>query len=134
MQGWIEDPDELPTWLTIGRTVLVPRTVDLSLQEEYRPITCLNISYKIRFTGILAKYVKQHAVENDLWDKSQTEACEKVLGIADQLIIDNATMGEAKDNQRNVAVAYYDYRKAVTIWCIMIGCEECTNGWALQKK
>ena len=42
MQGWIEDPDELPTCLTIGRTVLISKTVDLSLEEEYRPITCLN--------------------------------------------------------------------------------------------
>ena len=70
MEGWIEDPDELPICLTIGRTALMPKTVDLSLEEEYRPITCL-------ITAILAKYVKQHAVENDLWNKSQMGTCEK---------------------------------------------------------
>ena len=86
IQGWIEDPDELPAWLTIGRTVLIPKTPDLSLEKEYRPVTCLNTSCKI-LTGILAKCVKQHAVENDLLDKSQMGTCEKVFGTVDQLII-----------------------------------------------
>ena len=38
--------------------------------------------------------------------------CEKASVTVDQLIIDDAIMGEGRENQRNIAVAYYDYRKA----------------------
>ena len=76
MQGWIEDPDRLPAWLTLGRTVLIPKSTDLSSEKDYRPITCLNTSYKI-FTGLLAKHVKQHVVENDLWIRAKWEHVRK---------------------------------------------------------
>ena len=35
-----------------------------------------------------------------------------VMGTVDQLIIDNALMDEVKNQQRNLAVAFYDYQKA----------------------
>ena len=37
--------------------------------------------------------------------------CVKVLGTVDQLLIDNAIMGEVRDYHRNSAVACYDYQK-----------------------
>ena len=39
---WIEQHDEIPEWLIQGRTVLLPKTEDLSNERNYRPITCLN--------------------------------------------------------------------------------------------
>ena len=54
----------------------------------------------------------KHVVQNDLWDKNQMGSSEKVLGTVDQLLIDNAIMGEARVYHRNLAVAYYDYQKA----------------------
>ena len=111
MKLWIEEPKRIPVWITLGRTVLIPKTQDLTLAKDYRPITCLNTSYKI-FTATLAKYVKNHVVENEIWDENQMGTCENVLGTVDQLIIDNAIMGEVKDYHRNLAVAYYDYQKA----------------------
>ena len=47
IQAWIEDPNKVPKWLTLGRTVLIPKTEDLSSEKDYRPITCRNTSYKI---------------------------------------------------------------------------------------
>ena len=44
---WLEQLDEIPDWLTKGRTVLLPKTEDLSNERNYRPITCLNTYYKI---------------------------------------------------------------------------------------
>ena len=35
------------------------------------------------------------------------ETYEKVLGMVDQLLIDNVIMGEVRDHHRNFAVAYY---------------------------
>ena len=95
---WIEQPGEIPAWLTQGRTVLLPKTEELSNEKNYRLITCLNTCYKI-FTGIIGNYMKDHAERNDIWDRSQLGTCSGVLGTVDQLIIiDNAIMEEVRDN------------------------------------
>ena len=111
MQKWVDDNTTIPQWIALGRTVLLPKAKDLSSEEEYRPITCLNTSYKL-FTGILAKFMKEHAEENDIWDRNQMGTCQDVLGTVDQLLIDNCIMEEVRTHKRNLAVAYYDYRKA----------------------
>ena len=69
---------------THGRTVLIPKSEDLSDENNYQSITCLNTSYKI-FTGLLGKHMKDHADKNEIWDKSQLETCSAVLGTVDQL-------------------------------------------------
>ena len=106
-----EHPDDMPSWLTQGRTVLLPKTEDLSNERNYRPITCLNTCYKI-FTGMIGSYMKEHADRNNIWDRSQMGTCSGVLGTVDQLIIDNNIMDEVRNQQRNLAVAFYDYQKA----------------------
>ena len=113
---WMEQPEEIPTWLTQGRTVLLPKTEDVSNEKNYRPITCLNTVYKI-FTGMIGSYMKNHADRNNIWDKSQLGTCSGILGTVDQLVIDNAIMDEVREKQRNLAVAFYDYLKT----CDMIG-------------
>ena len=71
----------------------------------------LNTCYKI-FTGMIGNYMQEHAARNDILDKSQLGTCSRVLGTVDQLIIDRAIMDEVKGQQRNLAVAFYDYQKA----------------------
>ena len=56
--------------------------------------------------------MQEHAARNDILDKSQLGTCSRVLGTVDQLIIDRAIMDEVKGQQRNLAVAFYDYQKA----------------------
>ena len=105
---WVEQLDETAEWLTQGRTVLLPKTEELSNEKNYHPITCLNTCHKI-FTGIIGNYMKDHAERNDIWDRSQLGTCS---GTVDQLIIDNAILDEVRDQQPNLAVAFYDYQKA----------------------
>ena len=104
------DYDMILVWWPTGRTVQIPKTKDLSDEQKYRPITCLNTSYKI-MTGLVGKYMRKHALENNIWDEGQLEAVEGVLGTVDQLIIDNCIMEEVKTYHRNLAVAFYDYQK-----------------------
>ena len=108
---WIEQPDETQEWVTHGRTVLLPKLEDLSDEKEYRPITCLNSCYKI-FTGNVGSYMKEHAERNSIWDRSQLGTCSDVLGTVDQLMVDYTIMDEVRGKRRNLAVAFYDYRKA----------------------
>lgn len=111
MNRWVEDQTTIPSWLALGRTVLIPKAADLSSEKDYRPITCLNTSYKM-FTSILGNYMRNHAQRNGIWDKNQMGTCSQVLGTVDQLLIDNCIMDEVRNHKRNLAVAYYDYQKA----------------------
>ena len=47
--------------------------------EDYHPITCLNTSYKT-MTGVVAKHMREHTMENEIWDEGQLGAVEGVLG------------------------------------------------------
>ena len=67
--------------------MLLPKTKYLEYEKNYWPIMCLNTSYKI-MTGVVAKYIREHMMENEYWDKGQLEAVEGVMGIVNQLIID----------------------------------------------
>ena len=100
---WIEHPEEIPTWITQERTVLLPMSEDLSNERSYQPITCLSTCYKI-FTGMAGNYMKEHAEINNILDRSQLGTCSG--------IIDNAIMNEVRGQQQNLAVAFYDYQKA----------------------
>ena len=105
------DYDMIPVCWPTRRTVEIPKTKDLSNEQKYRPITWLNTSYKI-MTGLIGKYMREHALEDNIWDEGQLGAVEGVLGTVDQLIIDNCIMEEVKTYHRNLAVAFYDYQKA----------------------
>ena len=109
--GVKKDNNLIPAWLPSGRTVSLPKTDDLSDEKNFRPITCLNTSYKI-LTGLIAKYMRGHARSNTIRDEGQLGAVEGVLGTVDQLIIDRCIMEKVKQYHRNLAVAFYDYKKA----------------------
>ena len=105
------DNNMIPQWWPAGRTVLIPKTKELGDVKNYRPITCLNTSYKL-MTGLIGKYMRDHAMENEIWDEGQLGGVEGVLGTVDQLLIDVCIMEEVRSYHRNLAVAYYDYKKA----------------------
>ena len=90
-----EDNKNIPTWWPTGRTVLLPKTKSQEDEKDYRTITCLNTSYKI-MTRMVAKYMREHTMENEICDKSQLGAGEGILGMVDQLIIDRCIMEEVK--------------------------------------
>ena len=66
--------------------MLLPKTKNLEYEKDYRPITCLNMSYKI-MTAVVAKYVREHMMENENWDEGQLRVVEGVLGRVDQLLL-----------------------------------------------
>ena len=47
-------------------------------------------------TGVVAKYMREHTMENEIWDEGQLVVVEGVLGTVDQLIIDRCIMEEVK--------------------------------------
>ena len=51
-------------------------------------------------------------MENRIWDEDKLGVVESIFGIIDQLIIDPCVMDEMKHYHRNLAVAFYDYKRA----------------------
>ena len=89
------DTAMIPERWPSGRTALLPKTKNLRDEKNYRPITCLNTSYKI-LKGLVAKFMREHTAVNEIWDEGQPGAVEGVLGTVDQLIIDRCIMEEVK--------------------------------------
>ena len=52
-----DDTFIIPTWWPTGRTALLPKSKNLDDEKNYRPITCVNTSYKI-MTDVIAKYMR----------------------------------------------------------------------------
>ena len=113
--------DLIPVWCPSGRTVLLPKTKDLTEETNYRPIACFNTSYKV-LTGLVGKYMREYRMENDT--EGQLRAVVGVLGTVDQLIIDRSIMEEVKTYHRNLAVAFYDckraYDKVHLVWMLRV--------------
>ena len=105
-----DDNRLIPTWWLLGRTLLIPKSKDLNDEKNYHPITCLNSSYNF-LTGLVGKFVRNHAIENNIWDGDQLGAA-GVLGTVDQLIVDRWMMKDVTIQHRNLAVAFYGYTKA----------------------
>ena len=60
-------------WLGRGRTVLIPKSNNLTKKDKYRLITCLITIYK-NFTAVMADIVTEHLKANNLWDEQQKES------------------------------------------------------------
>ena len=63
-----DDNRLIPTWWPLGRTVLIPKSKDLSDGKNYLPITCFNTLYKL-LTRLVARFMRNHAIENNIWKK-----------------------------------------------------------------
>ena len=67
--------------------MLLLKIKNLEDETNYHPITCLNATYKI-IIGVVAKYMREHTMENEIWHEGHLGAVEGLLGMVDQLIID----------------------------------------------
>ena len=94
---------EIPIWVVAGRTVLIPkgerRTADLS---EYRPIACLNTQYKL---------LTRHVGKCELLPREQKAIKQEHRGCMDALWIDQMINTEAAEQDKQLSVAWIDFRK-----------------------
>ena len=107
----MDGDDEIPKWLIRGRNVLIPKEGFSGRADQYRPITCLNTTYKL-VTPTLAGIIMDHAMENEVLPIEQKALRKGMRGCLDALAVDGAIAEEAKNEKRNLSVAWVDYRKA----------------------
>ena len=56
--------------------------------------------------------MKIHIQNNNLMPQEQKGCAPNTLGCIDQLLIDSMVLCDAKDNQKNLSVAWIDYAEA----------------------
>ena len=102
----------MPSWLTRGRTSLLHKDKSKgNVASNYRPITCLPLMWKL-LTGVIADQVYAHLDQEKLLPEEQKGCRKGSRGTNDLLYIDRAVIKEVKSRNKNLAMAWIDYKKA----------------------
>lgn len=105
------DPTQLPEFITRGVTFLLPKDQHTADPAKYRPITCLSSLYKV-LSSVIARRVQAHCDANNVMTEEQKGCRRNTQGCKDQVIVDAVIVGQATQKQRNLSMAYIDYKKA----------------------
>ena len=101
-----------PSLLTIRRTSLLQKDKSKgNLASNYRPITCLPLMWKL-LTGVIADQIYAHLNQEKLLPEEQKGCRKGSSGTNDLLYIDRAVIKEVKSRNKNLAMAWIDYKKA----------------------
>ena len=98
-----------PSWLTQDRTVLVIKDPQQGIiPSNYRPITCLSTTWKLR-SGIVADKIGVHM---DVYmHKAQGGIGGGSRGSKHHLLINQSVAKDARSRCANLAMAWIDYKK-----------------------
>lgn len=107
----ISSNEEIPNWLTKGKTHLIPKNENTEKAKNYRPITCLNNIYKT-LTKVIAEKLYKHLQGNQLFPQEQKGCSKNNYGCKDHLLTSKLIDKDCKENRKNLALAWIDYVKA----------------------
>ena len=86
----------VPERMVEGRTTLIMKDPTKGIAvENYRPITCLNLLWKL-LTSIFAEKTYKHLLQNELLPVEQKGCRKDSKGTKDQMIIDKMVMKNCK--------------------------------------
>ena len=107
----LKDGTRIPVWFPVGRTILIPKSSDTTVPKNFRPITCLNVLYKL-WTACLTELLMTHCTVNDILHPAQKGCARNQLGCTDHLLLNSRIWHQVKSKNRSLSVAWLDYRKA----------------------
>jgi hypothetical protein len=108
----LENPDQMPLFMTKGTTYLLPKTSPPSDDpSKYRPITSLPTLYKL-LTSVITNKIYEHLDRNDVLTQEQNGCRKRAQGCKELLNIDAVITGNAKSTKQPLYTAYIDYQKA----------------------
>ena len=111
LKEWL-DSGFVPSWLTRGRTSLLQKDKSKgNVASNYRPITCLPLMWKL-LTGVIADQIYAHLDQEKLLPEKQKGCRKGSRGTNDLVYIDRAVIKEVKSRNKNIAMAWIDYKKA----------------------
>ena len=102
----------VPSWLTRGRTSFLQKDKSKgNVGSNYRPITCFPLMWKL-LTSVIADQIYAHLGQEKLLPEEE-KGCRKISrGTHDLLYIVRAVIKEVKFRNKNLAMAWIDYKKA----------------------
>ena len=107
----IDIDEEFLEWLIRGRTFMIPKGECTCEPRQFRPITCLNTTYKA-LTGTFARIAADWSEQMGVIPKEQLALKKGTRGCLDALAIDDMLGREAKWRERDMAVGWIDFQKA----------------------
>jgi hypothetical protein len=110
----IEEPKQMPDWLTTGITYQLPKSGDTKEPKNYRPITRLSTAYKT-LTGKIARRISVHVEEHNLLPAEQKECHSGSKGCKDQLLISKTILEDCKNRRKNLNMAWIDYERHLMV-------------------
>ena len=113
MEKIVNNQDELPEWITSGRTVLfVKNPTKDNVADNFRPITCL-LSMRRLMTGIIAEGIYEFLEGNMVLPNEQEGCRRKSRRTKGQLLIDKMVLKDCRRRNTDLAVAWIDYGKSL---------------------
>ena len=101
----------VPSWLPLGKTILMPKTNDSTNPRNDRPIACLNVAYKV-WTGCLTSLMSDHCATNQLIHLAQKGCAKGQYGCTDHLLLTNRIWHQVHSENHSFSVTWIDYKKA----------------------
>ena len=105
MNDLLEGTEEIPGWMTYGRTVLCQKdSAKGNAVDNFRPITCLPLMWKL-LTGIISEEMYCFMESDNLLPEERKGCRRKSKGTKDQLLIDKAILRDCRKRKTNLAMA-----------------------------
>ena len=109
MNQILNGDQQLPDWLTYGQTVLCQKdSTKGSAVENYRPISCLPLMWKL-LTGIISEHLYSFSEEEKILPEEQKGCKRNRRGTKDQVLLDKAALKDCKRRSTNLEMAWIDY-------------------------
>ena len=106
------DSGFVTSWLTRGKTSLLQKDKSKgNVASNYRAITSLPVIWKL-LTGVIADQIYAYLDQEKLLPEEQKGCRKGSRGTNDLLYIDRAVIKEVKSRNKNLAMAWIDYKKA----------------------
>ena len=102
---------EIPQWLVLSNTLLLPKSEYTNIANNYRPIALQNSLHKA-FTAIITGFIMDHCTVNNIVTEEQAVCKPGSWGCADQLLINKIVSDEVIKNRRYLITVWLDYKKA----------------------
>ena len=99
---------QVPDWMTKGKTTLIQKDPNKgTTANNYRPITCLPVMWKI-FMAQIRVEIYYSLTSRGLFPEEQKGCGKGSRGTAELLYIDQQILNESKTRRKNLAIAWID--------------------------
>ena len=110
-QNTCNGKETLPTWLTKAKATVLTKNELPKNAKNYRPIACLNSTYKI-CSSCLNIFLTNHSSQNNIITLEQAAGKKGIWGYTELLIMNKAVMSEFIKKRQNLFTSSLDYKKA----------------------